>query len=253
MRISAGIRSGLFGVLFCCLSLTATAELKEREGLVKKVKDGDTVILADGEEIRLLGVDTPEKKRGNKVRAQPLSDDATAALAALVDKRRVKLVFGISRTGHFDRTLAYLHLQDGTDVQLEMLKSGWAMVTAYPPDLSHLKTYRAAELDAQKRNVGIWGEPYFVVHDLDRDAKLPSEYGPIRVAGTVTDVNPIGVAVEITLSERFKIKIYKGHWKEFWHGQDALTWIGKRVVAQGRASAKRKDMTVRHPAMLRVK
>ena len=140
MQFSAVIRGAAFrGVVCGCLIFFAAAGAAQtRTGTVKKVFDGDTVQLASGEIVRLLGIDAPESNyRNRKVLPQPFYFESRAALAKLVDRKKVLLQVGTTMTGHFGRTLAYLHLPDGTDVQQEMLRGGFAMLTAYPPDLAH--------------------------------------------------------------------------------------------------------------------
>ena len=214
--------------------------------------DGDSIALADGEKVRLLGIDAPETK-WRKTAAQPLGNAAKRALSKLVLNKRVKLVFGVAPTDFSKRTLAYLYLPNGEDVQIKMLAQGLAMFTAYPPDLSHLDAYRNAQADAQRNLRGIWNEPHFAVRDLDDGNAIPKARGPLRIAGTVSDVKSFGASVKIKVADKFTLEISKFHWKQFWRGQDAQDWIGKRVIAQGRISTKGANkMTVRHPSLLTV-
>ena len=222
-----------------------------RFGKVKNVFDGDTVELASGEVIRLLGIDAPESNRRNRnIPSQPFFLESRDALAALVGRKKVLLKPGIAPVGRYGRTLAYLHLQDGTDVQLEMLRGGHAMMTAYPPDLAHLGVYSQVEAEARRNRTGMWGDPYFAVQPLARG--VPRKDGPARVSGVITSVSTTGKRIKITVSESLTLQIQHPAWHRYWRPAEAQHWVGKRAVAQGRIRSKSKTMHITHPAMLRI-
>ena len=63
----------------------AESSVSSRGVLVQRVIDGDTVVLADGERVRYIGMDTPE-------RGEPFFDEATEYNRRLVEGRRVRLM-----------------------------------------------------------------------------------------------------------------------------------------------------------------
>ena len=73
---------------------------------VDTVFDGDTLRLVDGDKVRLIGINTPE--RGGKGRpAQPLAMEATASLKALIGpERRIFLRDGQDSRDRYGRRLA---------------------------------------------------------------------------------------------------------------------------------------------------
>ena len=244
-----GIRIG-FLVFFVGLVAVADAG-QTRSGTVLKVFDGDTVELTSGEIIRLLGIDSPESNsRNRQILSQPFYRQARDALVALVDKKRVVLTESARLVGPYGRTLAYLHLPDGTDVQLKMLQGGYAMMTAYPPDLGHLDNYAAAESEARQRRAGMWDEPYFSVLPLAQG--IPKKDGPVRVSGIITSVSLTGKNIKIIIGERLTLHITHAAWNRFWRDADAQNWIGKPAVAQGRIKSKTAKMYITHPVMLTV-
>ena len=250
MQISPAPR---FVFLCCVLSLAAlvvhAGEL--RSGTVRKVLDGDTVVLTSGESVRLLGIDSPEANtRNRKVPPQPFHRQARDALVVLVERKRVMLDPSVRLADRWGRTLAYLYLPDGTDVQLEMLRSGYAMMTAYPPDLGHIETYREAEAEARRKRTGMWSDAFFDVLPLERG--VPKKDGPVRVSGVITAVSLTGQHIEIILSERLTLRIFHAAWNQFWRGADAQNWVGRRAVAQGRIKSKTARMGITHPHMLNV-
>lgn len=94
-------------------------------GMVSQVVDGDTIDVDGVGRVRLVGIDTPEQDSCGY-------DQATAAMAALVQGRTVQLVHpaGVDDTDHYGRLLRYVDLPDGTDAGLSQLDAGWAR-TAY--------------------------------------------------------------------------------------------------------------------------
>ncbi|MBI2969765.1 MAG: thermonuclease family protein, partial [Gammaproteobacteria bacterium] len=99
--------------------------------------DGDTVALAGGERVRLIGIDAPEVGRDGAA-SQAGAEDATAALVNLVQEEGggfVGLVHGRERRDTHGRLLAHLFLRDGTNVQARLLAEGFAVPLIIPPNL----------------------------------------------------------------------------------------------------------------------
>lgn len=120
------------------------------EAMVTRVIDGDTidVRLDSGQvaRVRYIGVDTPE-------RDQPCFSEATAANAALVSGRRVRLVRDVSNTDRFDRLLRYVYV-GSTFVNRELVAQGWARAVLFEPDRLHYETFRELEQQAAQANIG---------------------------------------------------------------------------------------------------
>ena len=233
--------------------------------VVRQVIDGDTVILDGGERVRLLGIDAPEGKRVRKLKggkkrlvpAQPFFIEAKRHLRDLTAGKQVKITVGEPAVGYYGRTLAYLHLAGGAsagaDVQQELLRRGYAMVTSYPPNIRHLRTYAKTEAEACRAGRGIWGHPHFALQVLKDGAEIRNGRG--RVEGVVTSVARTDVDIRVALNERLTLLIARGAWRRFWRGQEAESMIGERLIARGkiRASGKKKTMRIRHPFMLRTR
>lgn len=100
---------------------SAQAAPDDRGGFrVIEVVDGDTIKIEGGQNVRLIGIDTPE-------RGQCGYTEAAIALASLIGDRRVQLVAGAkSDKDRYGRWLRYVEV-DGTDLNLEMIRSGRAI------------------------------------------------------------------------------------------------------------------------------
>lgn len=134
---------------------TAPAETER----VDYVIDGDTLILASREKIRLLGINTPEikKSHGGLMQGveQPWGRDGANYLKRLLDGRKVGLEFDGERTGKFGRLLAYVIL-DGENVNLRLVRLGYARFNDYGKKIKYDSEFRQAESRARVRNLGLW-------------------------------------------------------------------------------------------------
>lgn len=92
---------------------------RTRTWLVTHVVDGDTVDLANGETVRLVGIDTPEVGRCGYERA-------TVALVRLVEGRRVRLVRSDEDRDGYGRLLRYVDIGE-VDAGLRLIRSGLAI------------------------------------------------------------------------------------------------------------------------------
>src|SRR5215470_1667437 len=98
---------------------------------VKSVVDGDTIVLDNDENVRLIGIKAPEIKHAATKAGAEMGKEAAAFVRQLAQGKRVKLEFdqsgvtGNSKDGR-KRTLAYVFLADGTFVNAELIKQGYA-------------------------------------------------------------------------------------------------------------------------------
>jgi micrococcal nuclease len=123
--------------------------------LVVQVVDGDSLVLAGGIKVRVLGIDAPEMERDGHP-ADFLAHKAKAALAELTLDRTVDLEYDRLRYDHYGRLLAYLRLPDRTLVNAELVRLGMARVYFIAPNLRYQKDLLAAQRDAIEAQRGVW-------------------------------------------------------------------------------------------------
>lgn len=153
-------------------------------GKVVEVVDGDTVRLASGDQIRLVGIQAPKLPLGRpNFEKWPLADDAKRALSNLVLGKTVDLAYGGRRVDRYRRLLAHLYLKDGRWVQGEMLSKGMARVYTFDDNRALASKMYAREAAARKARLGIWANPYYAIRT---DITVARDVGSFQVVqGTV--------------------------------------------------------------------
>jgi len=91
--------------------------VKEKMCFVERVIDGDTIV-ACGNNTRLLGINTPEKKEKFYLEAKDY-------LSKRIENKTVKLVFSKEKYDKYGRVLAYIYLDDSS-INSEMIEKGFA-------------------------------------------------------------------------------------------------------------------------------
>lgn len=124
---------------------------------VDSVTDGDTIRLTNGERVRYIGIDAPELWESVETMSQA-GRAAKRQNEKLVAGKRVLLALDRQKRDRFGRLLAYVHTKDGTFVNAELLRAGYAGTLRVPPNTKHSEEFERllAEARAQKR--GLWAE-----------------------------------------------------------------------------------------------
>lgn len=137
---------------------TPTAPTSAAGWTVAELVDGDTlwVATADGAraEVRLIGVDTPE-------RGACFAEEATLGLQFFAAAgTAVQLVSDTSDTGRYGRQLRYVEVVAGdgsvVDVGAELVGAGFAVAKRYPPDTARADIYELRQAEAQQLGRGQW-------------------------------------------------------------------------------------------------
>lgn len=196
-----------FGVLSCTACSGSYARDERSQGAavlsapgaadelvrVKRVYDGDTVLLNDGRTVRYLGINAPEYQEPFYLKAKRLNE-------TLVLGREVRLEFDRERGDGHDRLLAYVYAGDEL-VNARLIREGLAHAFFIGPNRRHHALLLRLQAEAQQRGVGIWSArgrarelKITNVHPNDptKDDQYPSyvrianlSNTPIRLAGYV--------------------------------------------------------------------
>jgi len=136
-------------ILFFLLS-TSHAEIYK----VKRVIDGDTLLLINGERVRLIGVDTPETKHPQKP-VEYFGREAYLFTKEMVDGKEARFEFDRQKRDRYGRLLAYVYLLDGTFLNAEIIKQGYGFAyTRFP--FKYMEEFRRYEREARENRKGLW-------------------------------------------------------------------------------------------------
>ena len=138
------------------LLLLSTACSNPQILICTKVIDGDTIVLSNGEKVRLIGVDTPETKHPQKP-VEYYGKEATAFTNRMVGGKVVKLKYDAQRRDKYGRLLAYVYLMDGTFLNAEIIKQGYGHAyTRFP--FKYMEEFRQYEKEAREAKRGLWAD-----------------------------------------------------------------------------------------------
>jgi len=136
--------------IFAISTLSFSRELVS----VRKVIDGDTFVLASGERVRMIGVDTPETKHPRKP-VQYFGKEASEFTRQMIEGKAVVLEYDWQRRDRYGRLLAYVYLPDGTFLNAEIIKRGYGFAnTRYR--FRYLDKFIGYEGEAMGNGNGLW-------------------------------------------------------------------------------------------------
>jgi micrococcal nuclease len=132
--------------------------------VVSRVVDGDTVEISPAvegpggeslDEVRLIGVDTPETKDPEEG-VEPMGPEASAFATEELSGQGVDLEFDEEMEDQYGRLLAYVYV--GGEMSNEvLLEEGYAQAYPYEPNTEHETRFAAAQDEARAAGLGIWG------------------------------------------------------------------------------------------------
>jgi micrococcal nuclease len=161
MMLKVNLRKNIILIYFAlilCLSagLFPCQSVAAESVRVTGVIDGDTIIIADGQRVRYLGIDTPEREKDAP--SKFMAQEAYEFNRKLVLNKEVRLVYGPERRDRFDRLLAYVFLDNGLFVNSELVKKGLAQVLYHGPWMERFAELLKLQREAIQNSRGIWAK-----------------------------------------------------------------------------------------------
>ncbi len=131
------------------ISTTTIRNLPTKEK-VKRVVDGDTIELANGQIVRYVGVNAPNN-------GEPYEEQATEANQRLVQGKTVTFEYDAYTSDRFGRVLAYPFVS-GKNIVVELARQGMVKVTIYEDrrKLKYQDELLKAQEEAKKGKRGVW-------------------------------------------------------------------------------------------------
>ncbi len=169
------MRPLLLTTLILFLGLTAScAKIDYDHVFISRVIDGDTLKLANGPRVRLIGIDTPEMYKSKKLyrdarrskhdlqTIQELGRRSYAFTRKLAEGKLARLEFDVEKRDTYGRTLAYVFIKSDAAEEIflnaEIVKQGYASLMTFPPNVKYVDLFRKLYRQAQEDNKGLWKE-----------------------------------------------------------------------------------------------
>jgi len=164
-------------IISMLLLLTSPVLANAGQYKIIRIVDGDTIVIEyDGkyEKVRMLCVNTPESVHSDAKQNIPMGKVASKYTQKKLTGKYVNLEFEIDRLrGHYGRLLAYVFV-DGQNLNLDLVRQGLSpYYTKYGKSQKYDSEFRAAEKQARKEKLNIWGDPELTKKYL----RLKSKWG----------------------------------------------------------------------------
>ena len=158
---------------------------------VATIRDGRTLLLADGRELRLAGIE--------------VTDGSRAALQALVAGHPLQLERLAPERDRYGRLVAFAFIADAqASVQQAMLEHGRARVAARVGDKACADVLLSAEREARAAGRGLWADPNFAPLSAENLIRLQAMRGQFAlVEGKVLSVHESGATIYVNFGRHW--------------------------------------------------
>jgi endonuclease YncB( thermonuclease family) len=208
------------------------------DGLVGSVTDGRTLVLEDGREVRLAGIEVPSV--ADSASDHPSARAAQAALAEIVAGKAVALQAAGRVGDRYGRVLAYVFAAGAArPVQHQLLARGHAQVGAGVGDRACAAELLASEGPARTAKLGLWADPYYDIRRAEKPAEVLAQRGRFAVVeGKVLSVRESGATIYVNFGRRwsqdFTVTIAKRNERAFAAaGVEPKALAGRQVRVRG--------------------
>jgi len=171
----------------CRLEPAGTAE-------VAAVRDGRTLLLRDGNELRLAAIETTD------------AGETQAALTVLALGRTVTLKrLGPDERDRYGRLVAFVFPPGSAQsLQQALLEQGLARVSARVGDKACAGALLASERAARAANRGLWADPNFAPLPADDGSRIAGERGHFAlIEGKILSVRESGSTIYLNFGRRW--------------------------------------------------
>jgi micrococcal nuclease len=161
--------------LLFLLSGLAVAAYAAAPAKVVRVVDGDTLkVELNGriENVRLIGIDTPESKANKKAKKDAARSSQDIRTIVSLGKAATSFTKSIVKPGdlvdieqdvqprdRYGRLLVYVYLKSGKMLNEEIIAAGFASIMTIPPNVRYQERFLRAYRTAREGQRGLWATP----------------------------------------------------------------------------------------------
>ena len=162
---------------------------------VLRVVDGDTIVIEkDGksESVRMIGVDTPEIN-DSRTGVQCFAKEASEKTKSLVTGKNVRLEMDTSQgeRDKYKRLLGYVFIENGTFLNLALIKGGYAHEYTYDGAYKYQKEFKAAQVEAKEAEAGLWSPDACPTPPAVRASKSTSKSSSASQTAAAASTQPV--------------------------------------------------------------
>ena len=137
------VKKNFYITLLILIAVLTLTYIYTRPPKVVKVTEHTTLVLNNGEEIKLMGVDT--------------GSQAETFIRTRVEGREVTLKYGDQKEGNGGQILAYVYLSDDSFLNAEIITQGYGCVDKEIPS-EYIEMFERCQKDAEEKKRGMWAE-----------------------------------------------------------------------------------------------
>jgi endonuclease YncB( thermonuclease family) len=169
---------------------------------IHEIIDGDTVVLASGQHLRIIGINTPELnfgKHGRSAKPQPYAKKARQFLNRRVkNSKQIYMSLGKEQKDRYGRILAHLYSDPHSDLRTgfqgaryniaaQMIRRGLGFYIAIPPNLGQSACLKQVESQARVEQLGLWRD--FTAVNPENESHFKSGFQ--LVSGRIVKVSKV--------------------------------------------------------------
>ena len=125
---------------------------------VSRVIDGDTIVLGNGERVRIIGIDAPEIAKRDGTPAECFGNASRDRLRDLLPAgTSLEIEAGAEPSDAYGRTLAHVRV-NGKLVSVLQARGGYAVPLAIEPNTVYAPRVAKAAAAARAQGRGLWGQ-----------------------------------------------------------------------------------------------
>lgn len=219
---------------------------------VKRITDGDTVVLSDGRRLRLIGINTLELNAKN-ASDRAWANAASASLETFVAGGTMHIAPGIETHDRHGRLLAHLLRSDGVNAGHQLVSQGLAIAIAVGKNTRCATELQTLEQSARETESGLWRNPG--AWRLKKSRLTGRERGFRVVYGRVIDSDGRDNRRTLLLANGLLVKVGR-HWPGQNRSQQKMldSIVGKKIRVKGwlGVQAGKSFVTLDHPSNILV-
>jgi hypothetical protein len=137
------VKKNFYITLLILITVLTVTYIYTKPLKVIEVIEGNILVLNNGKRVNLMGAD--------------MSTEAETFIRKVVEGKEVKLEYDRKKVDEGGQILAYVYLLDGTFLNAEVIKQGYARVNEKLP-FKHIEEFRYYEKEARENKRGIWSD-----------------------------------------------------------------------------------------------